>query len=361
MKRLTKGVLIILIMVMTSLLVCPSMAADKPIRLKFSCQAPGGSYGTATFAWWADRIERLTNGRVKMDMYWSGSLVPPKEQLPALKNNIADFSWVIPIYTPSLTPLWTVTSLPGIYTSIYPAGKAMEELNRMEVMKEELAKQNAILLVGTPNSSYQLISNKPVRTLKDIKGLKVRVVGLNAKVLKSLGASPVAITAPEAFTALQRKTIDGVLLSPYASCMVYKLHEVSKYYTRFDMGGVGIMLAGNLRTWNKLPQDIRKVFEETNAEMCGMWHYGYAYRGDSYAENVLLPKANIEIIDLSAQDKADIREKATMPLWNSWVEGMEKKGLPGKKVLKEWLRLNEKWAPISPFDYVEAKGKPKKR
>jgi TRAP-type C4-dicarboxylate transport system substrate-binding protein len=359
MRRLRKGILVIAIVFFASLMVCGPAQAEKPIHLKFSIQAPAGGYGPGALVWWADRVNKLTDGRVKIDMYWSGSLAPPKEQLPAVTNNIADFAWVIPLYTPSLTPLWGVCSLPGIHKNAYCAGKAMEELNRIEVMKTELAKQNLVFLCGIPIPSYQLISTKPVRKLEDLKGLKIRAVGLMAQIMKSLGAVPTPITPPETFTAMQRKTIEGAFMSAFAMTAAFKLHEVGKYFTKFDQGGLGTILVGNLKMWNNLPNDVRAVFEEVHTELTPMWHYAMQYRGDGEAVRVTLPKAGVEIIELSAEDKATIQAKAAKPLWEGWAENMEKKGLPGKMVLEEWLRISEKWAPLSPFEYVEAKGRPK--
>jgi acyl-coenzyme A synthetase/AMP-(fatty) acid ligase len=79
-------------------------------------------------------------------------------------------------------------------------------------------------------------------------------------VVKRLGMVPVSITAPEQYTALERRTIDGILQGPPAITM-YKLEEVAKYYFKLPVTTGVTMVTVNNNTWNKLPADIKGIIE----------------------------------------------------------------------------------------------------
>ena len=105
---------------------------------------------------------------------------------------------------------------------------------------------------------YEFMGNKRIAAVNDMKGVKMRISGLNAKALQRFGAVPTMVTAPEAYTALERGTIDSFGL-PYAYTFgAYKLFEVSKYVTEgMAMSGLVCFQGVSITAWNKLPDNLK--------------------------------------------------------------------------------------------------------
>jgi TRAP-type C4-dicarboxylate transport system substrate-binding protein len=100
-----------------------------------------------------------------------------------------------------------------------------------------------------------------------LKGKKIRALGLMNKAMKMLGATPVAMPLPEVYEALERGTIDAVTGLPYHLVVSFKLQEAAKNLLN---PGLGCYASGgyfmNLNTWNKLPDDVKKIVTKLNQE-----------------------------------------------------------------------------------------------
>ncbi len=228
--------------------------------------------------------------------------------------------------------------------------KAMTEFANLPIMKEELAKANAIYLAPMGTPPKHLLSVKPVQNLDDLKGMKIRSVADEAKIMKSIGAVPVFMPMPEVYTALQRKTIEGVLHAT-ASHVTYRWYEAAKYFTKLDYAANGWFLVVNKNTWSKLPSDIQQVIREVSSEWSVVWTYAYQVKGEQEAFSKIFPQAGVKIVELSAEGKDKLMRLASKPLWDAYAEDLEKKGLPGKEMMSKWLEICQKWAHTSPFRY----------
>ena len=116
-------------------------------------------------------------------------------------------------------------------------------------------------------NEYRLISKRPIRTVSDFKGLKVRTFGaVNPKMFKALGAVPVSMTHADAYDGLQRGTLDAVYLT-WTGFYVLKLFEVAKYISDVNFGAIGGYLNYvNLDLWNSWPQNLKTLFNQITLE-----------------------------------------------------------------------------------------------
>ena len=291
--------------------------------------------------WYLDRVEELSNGRVKFEPYWSSSLVPSRQLLDALNTGISDVSFIIPGYYPGKLPLLTVATLPTTYSDAYTFGKAMSDLvKQTPEIREQLAKWNARFLVSQPFPPYNLISRKPVKSIADMKGLKVRAFGAQAKLMKRLGAVPVGIPTPEVYTSLQRGAIDAGSYPPLL-IVDFKLHEVGKYFWAQPLASNTSLLAIRMQTWNKLPPDIQKIFDQASEENHAAYHRIVQVEGNEGSAKDALKMAGVTISP-GSQAATDHINKMTVPIWEEWIQDMEKKGLPGRRVAETFSALLEK-------------------
>jgi len=328
-----------------------SPSTKSPSQEKYLLKLAGwfpGSGHTGIVKWFGDQIELRTNHRVTVDEYFSGSLIPAGQELPAIEQGIADIAAVSPHYSPGRIPLWGIVGLHGFIPDLFGLTKAMTEFANLPIMKEELAKVNAIFLAPMGTPPKHLLSVKPVQRLDDLKGMKVRAVADEAKIMKSIGAVPVFMAMPEVYTALQKKTIEGVLHAT-ASHVTFKWYETCKNFTKLDYAANGWFLVVNKNTWAKLPNDIQQIIKEVSSEWSVVWTYAYQVKGEQEAFAKIFPQEGVKIIEMPAGEKEKLKELASKPLWDEYANDLEKKGLPGKEMISKWYELSQKWAKASPF------------
>ena len=258
-----------------------------------------------------------------------------------MKDGVADIGTVPPAYMPGKLPLLTVATLPATSSSYFAATMSMAELTKMPEIKAELAKWGVRYLSFLGTSSYGIFTSKPVKKISDLKGKKLRTIGDQAALVKALGAVPVAIVSTEVYTALQRGTLDGSLANPTFG-QDYRFDEPCPYYYRLPFGTSTHMMAITIDAWNKLPADLQKMFEDRLEATARKGADMYEGSGERRL-NEKAAKGTMTITEPSAEDLAFHIKTAKDTIWKAWVAKMNKRGLPGQKVLDRWIELNQKW------------------
>jgi TRAP-type C4-dicarboxylate transport system substrate-binding protein len=326
----------------------PAQAAQgKPLILKVAIFTPAGITYTKANCWILEEVEKRSQGRIKFQYYFSASLLPAKETVIGVKSGVADIAIASGAYEPGKLPLSTVTSLPMTGTRFYSSAMAIADIVEIPEFKAELDKYNMQYLSFYQNSSYGLWMVKPFRSLADLKGKKIRAVAEHASLLKDLGAVPVSMVVTETYSALERGTVDGTLANPIFA-FDYKFVEVSPNYYSMMFGNVGYLLCVNKDSWKKIPPDIQKMFTELREEAARIGHDIYETAGEKNLEQAQA-KGTITIVNPSAAENAHVRQVAKDTIWKEWVEKMNKRGLPGQKVLDGYLQALDKWEAKSPF------------
>lgn len=183
---------------------------------------------------------------------------------------------------------------------------------------------------------------KPVKTIADLKGMKIRSTGLSAKVVEALGGVPVAMPQGGTYEALQKGVVDGTM-TPIETLKGWKQAEVVKNTT--DCNSVGyttaMFVVMNLSKWNALPKDIQKVFEDVSKEWIDV--HGKAWDDlDAEGRQYTVSLGN-KIIPLSKEENARWK-KAVSPIIDEYVKTADDKGMPGKKAVKEVESLIKKYS-----------------
>ncbi len=153
------------------------------------------------------------------------------------------------------------------------------------------------------------MTTKPVRTVDDLKGKKVRTWGLTAKIFKALGAAPTMIPGAEQYVALQRGTVDGTIY-PVFVLDAYKLKEVIKYV---HLPGIitppTTNIYVNLKLWNSVPPDLQKAISEAATQHQTTLLENYL-KQDYSAIGRLVMNGLVEVITLSESEVQKIRKIA---------------------------------------------------
>jgi TRAP-type C4-dicarboxylate transport system substrate-binding protein len=299
--------------------------------------------------WYLKRVEELSNGKIKFERHWSNSLVPPRELLQALTTGVADVAFVIPQYTPDRLPLLTVQTLPERYDDLWVPGMALHDFAQKPYVQEELARQNAVYLVSIPFPTYNLLSQNEVKTIEDLKGMKIFASGEQAGLVQALGAVPISVPTPEVYTGLERGTGEGAVYPPLL-IVDFSLHEAAKYLWEVPLGQKASLLAINKDVWDSLPPDLQEVMKTAAADTL---QYGSGYHkivqedGNEKEAIDKMEQAGVTIIPASDEAKATV-EAAISPLWEAWAKQMDEAGLPGTQAAGDFRGLLAKYAAELP-------------
>jgi len=327
--------------------------AQKPIILKYAAYWPLECPNGLVTNWWMNEIEKRTNGKVKWERYWAQSLVKAADGLKAVSSGITDANLVSVGYGPSDLPLSTALELPLLVPngSIWVHMKLLEELYKSnQAFQKEWNKFNVKIIGLNPVPTGLIITKgKQVKTLEDLKGVKLRSYGYIGRTLNNLGAVSVSMPAPEMYTAIQRGTVDGAHFV-LASIESFKMHEVSKYITVNTGLEVYACLVDvmNLKTWNKLPTEIQKVIEDVNRE----WSENASriWMEEEMKAVNFLKKKGLIFYELTNQEKARWAAAGRpADFYAEWEKEKAKQGLPSADFLHEVQGLVKKFEPMDKY------------
>jgi TRAP-type C4-dicarboxylate transport system substrate-binding protein len=172
-----------------------------------------------------------------------------------------------------------------------------------------------------------LHTKKPVQSIEEMAGLKIRSTGLSARIVETLGGVPVAMPQNAAYEALQKGVVEGTF-APMETLKGWKQAEVIKYTT--DSKSVGYTTAMyvvmNKEKWRKLPADVQQVFDAVSKEWIDV--HGETWDKDDAAGREFTLSLDNQILALS--DSENARWKAAVqPIIDSFATTATQKGLPG--------------------------------
>lgn len=305
-------------------------AAAQEIKLTLADQNSPTSWGAVNALQpWVKKVEEATKGRVKIEIYPSQTLVKGPEIWKAVKGGIVDLGWCFHGYWPEMTPLSDVITLPGLPFS--KGEKGAEVLWKLyqkfpSIQKEYSDVQPLMLWTSAPY--FLLTTKKQVKTIEDLKGMKIRVTGgPPTEQIKALGAVPTAIPMPDNYMSLDKGVIDG-MGAPWEAIHGFRLYEVAKYYTMVPLSAVYFSLCANKQKWESLPKDVRdQIMSVSGLEGSKFWGRNFF----DTAEQGVIDKVKAGNFEMNRYvvppaEVARWNKVAGEPLWDEWVKKMEGKG-----------------------------------
>jgi TRAP-type C4-dicarboxylate transport system substrate-binding protein len=343
MKRKKKE-LWLLVGIMSLVFIFSAPSWGQVIKMKLADQNATTGWGPVhALQPWAKNVEQAAKGKVKIEIYPSQTLAKGPDIWNAVKSGIADIGWCFHGYWAGMTPLADVISLPALpFTT---AEKGSEILWKLYEKFPEIQKEFQdvkVLMLWTSHPYLLITTKKQVKTLEDIKGLKIRMTGgPPMDQMKALGGVPVLIPMPDNYISLQKGVIDG-MGAPWEAIHGFRLYEVVKYYTRTPFPAVYFSMSMNKNKWNSLPKDVQKAMMSVSGlEGSKFWGHNFF---DTAKEGVYekAKEAGREIVyyELPQQELARWLEVGGKPIWKDWVKKMEAKGLTSaQKILDATLEL----------------------
>jgi TRAP-type C4-dicarboxylate transport system substrate-binding protein len=292
---------------------------------------------------WAAELEEATGGRWKLNEFWAGSLVKPPGLADAIEFGTADMAHLYTAPHSERFPLFFGFSLMGIpFDSPPHLGKGV--LFAYEWLGENYPEDQVwffgptkLMWFNAPAGKTRSLihSNREVRNLDDMKGLKIIAERYeHQRAWELLGASPIPLSTAEHYMGLDTGVVDAIH-HEYNQTFLWKTYEPTKYRTTntVSLGG-GFPFMCNVDSYNNLPADLKAMFDasydtlETTVylnEKWQAWHDINAERIEAFhIERGDPPPYRLP------DDESAIWNEMVQPVIEEWIEGKEAKGLPAR-------------------------------
>ena len=216
-----------------------------------------------------DAVNSKLKGEVKIQWVGGPEVIPEAGLTDALKNGVIDIVLMQP--RGRITPILSA-GLAGDLTELDGLGE--RESGAYDVWVEAYDKHLNARYLGLPQNQtgnyYLYLKKKNIKTLEDLKGMKIRVFGIFEPVVRAIGASPMSLPIGDVYTATQRNVIDGLITNPPA-CKQFALYEVATTVISPGFFQMSAAMYMNKDVWNKLSKKAQDIVleEARNAEIIG--------------------------------------------------------------------------------------------
>jgi TRAP-type C4-dicarboxylate transport system substrate-binding protein len=310
----------------------PAAAQDKT-SLRVGDVYPAGHYiADALVKPWMADVKQALGDRIDIQYFPAEQLGKGPQMLSLTQQGVVDVGIIVPPFLPDKLPRSAVAELPGGFSTACEGTKAFWQLATSGILAEkEYTPNNVRVLLATVLPPYQIFLRNRIEGVKSFSGQKIYSTG-GAKDLtvRKFGGVPTRMVTSEVHEAMSRGTIDGGLMA-YGTALAYRLPGLVKYATAGENFGSGVITYGiSLAKWNALPEDLRKVLDQTG-EAATMRACETITKGVE-AEIVRLKQGGVTLVELPASDREFVdRELAQVA--REWAKELDARNLDGSAVL----------------------------
>lgn len=283
----------------------------------------------------AKAVEERTGGKVKLNLYYSNSLLPVPEQITGLQSGIADISVIIASTHTGSLPLTEIIGWPFMGYSKYENAfnVQMKLLKDVPELGAEFSKLGLRVFAGTaiPPMDLMVTSKKTVLSPDDVKGMKIiSTKPVPSALIQKWGGTPVSIQISDYYMSLERGVADAALTAK-AGALAFGITGLNKQYVQFGEQGFFVENYNHVisdKAWNKMTPETQAIFMEEAAILSAGEEKGK--RGETDVAHGMLKKAG-EVTLLTPEQVAKFSKDAD-EVHQAKIAELEKKGLPAKKV-----------------------------
>jgi len=293
----------------------------------------------------AQRIKEISGDSLEIKIYAKNVLVPALAVFDACSSGQIDAFHSGPYY-------WKGKNSAFSLFSGMPFGFTAEEVNSwmlfgggLDLWREQYAKYNLYPLLGG-NTNIQMGGwfRKPIKSLADMQGLKMRIPGLGGEVFSKMGVNPILLPAGEIYTSLERGVIDATEWVGPALDIKMGFYKVAPYYySGWHEPGSVLELTFNQHTWSKLPQEYKSMIEVASSEMNSNMTYEF------HAKNIKALQ-KLKSLDVKLAQFPDDVTQAGKNALKDVVAELGSKNSDFEKVyesIKNHLNLSKAWSDVS--------------
>ncbi len=323
--------------VLAAALAAPERAgAEAAITLTYANFPPAPTFPCVQMERWAKEVGNRTGGKVKVQTFPGGTLLPAKNILDGVISGLADIGNFAMSYQPGRFPVSEAVDLPLGFTSAKVASLTLYDLVE-KYQPKEFEKVKILTLFTCPPTNF--MTKTPVKSLKDLKGMELRVAGTSAEVVKRLGGIPVAMPQSETPEAIQKGVVKG-MVSSLEILQDFKFAAYTPFATIANLPVVTFAVVMNKEKWNSLPADVKKVLDDLRREQA-IWTGTYV---DNHVTEALAWSKKTydhQVLNLPADDVESVKS-LLKPMVDEYVKRVTAQGLPGSRIVADALVLKKK-------------------
>jgi TRAP-type transport system periplasmic protein len=324
----------------SSVVAAPAVLAQQKFEMKLAYFVGDQHAMSQWLIKWSDNLEKQSGGRITVKRFPGSQMGPVQQHYDFARTGQADVAWFLHGATPGRFPLTELVQVPYLVGSAEIGTKTLNdpELRAKYLDAEHRGIKVLLLLTHQPGNVHT--TKKPIRTVDDMKGLRIRFASPTIRdFVAALGGSPVGVLPTEQVEQLQKGTIDGVFIDYGGAGIAFKMGGVLKYstemYSYVSSFGVGM----NEDFWNKLPPDLKELVTKsvTGVEK----EVGEAWDGLDVPGKKAIMDGGGEAIKLSPDEDAKFR-KIGAQVDDAKIKELSDKGLPARQVYDLMKSLAEK-------------------
>lgn len=298
---------------------------------------------------WAQKIEKDSGGRLKIQPFWAMQLGGKAPQLlDQVKDGVVDIVWTLPGFSPGRMPEIEPFELPFVHRDALSTTLALQDFQD-KYLDKALSPYQPLLLHSHQGFLFQ--TKEPVQKMDDLKGMKLRAASrMGVWLLDSLGATGVGLPLPQIPQALSKGVIDGVTL-PYEIAPAVKTPDLVSHFS--SLAGAQPRLGTNVfaflmnkDSYDKLPPDLQKVIDANSGRAIARSAGQNWIDVETPGRKVVESKAKNKFYVIPSAE-VDKMKAAAQPVFDRWYEEVGKRGLDGPTMVIDALDLVEKYSGSS--------------
>jgi TRAP-type mannitol/chloroaromatic compound transport system substrate-binding protein len=293
--------------------------AEPEFSWKMQSLWQAGSINQKVFEAFCDRVARITGGRLVIEPLPVGTVVAYNETLDAVGAGLLDSMHGGTGYFAGKDPAFALLAdLNGGYDNVRQVHMWLDYGGGLELARELFAQYNVYYIGGVSWGYESIPAKKPIRTMADFKGVKIRAPeGMAQEIFKRIGAAPVNIPGAEVYTALERGVIEAADWGTLGMNDDLGYHTIAPYplYPGFHSAPMSDV-AVNMDRWNELPADIQALLEMAVRDFSRDMVEEIALQDAAVAAHAA--EKGIELINWSAEERRKFREVAVQ-VWAEYA------------------------------------------
>lgn len=329
------------------LALAPTSAGSQEVTLRLHSFLPPVANPVKHFMVpWAEKVEKESKGRIKVQVYPSMQLGGKAEQLlTQVRDGVVDVVWTLPGFTPGVMPKLEIFELPFLHRSTHATVTALQDYVDKYMQKD--FEPYHVLLVHC-HAGALFMTKDPINKTEDFEGMKLRSYSrTNAWILEALGAAPLQVALPELAPMLSKGTVSGSIL-PYEIAPSVKMQDLTNYFTTLAPPQPRLSTAiftflMNKQKYESLPPDLKKVIDDNSGRKLAPFAIETWDRIELDGEQVMHSKPKNKFVQLSTEETAKFKKKV-QPVFDRFKKLLDDGGDNGAKVLAEVEALEEKYS-----------------
>lgn len=305
----------------------------------------------------AARVAAETNYEIYWVEAWGGAIAGLGEESVAVETGLLDVGCVIKVFEPArfLPHLFTWYMPFGSNNPIAVGAATLQLYDEFPILREIWEGFNQKVLGSLVSDDYNLFSTFLINTVDDIRGERIAAAGANLFWLEGTGATGVASSLAEGYTAMQTGVYDG-FINPTIAQFLNRIHEVGPYLLLANFGSLHVAnLTINLDTWNSFSPEVQRIFLEEGRNTSIWQHQFTANNFQAMLDELESEYEFVTITQLSPEERARWANMLPNIVADHYIRPLMEQGIDAVAIVERFMELIREagYEPVREWDLSE--------